>query len=226
MLPNDLVSKKGRYTIFSCLSSEELEELELVQTTQVYKKGQPVFQENTQSAALFYVNQGFVKVTKLGSNGKEQILRIAKTDDLVGYRSVISGSRYKSSAIAIEDSVITLIPKAFFLKLLQNNPVFYSKVTIMLCETLDRTETKITDIAYKPVRGRIAEALLLLNDLLDEKEHITLTREDLAGLVGTVKETAIRIISEFKHDKLIEIHKRSIKVVNEKGLEKVSSLYN
>ncbi|KXX68662.1 Crp/Fnr family transcriptional regulator [Flammeovirga sp. SJP92] len=223
--PSCACKAKSNQSMFSCLTAEQLEKLQ-THTCHFFKKGQPIFQEDSMPTGVYCISEGLVKVTKLGSNGKEQILRIAKPGDFVGYKSLIKGSRYRASAIAIEDSSICLIPKAIFMELLHENVEFYQQIVHLLCEVIDNAETKITDIAYKPVRGRIAEALLVLDKAFVDKEHITLTREDLAGLVGTVKETAIRIISEFKHEKLIEINKRSIKIINPDGLVKISHLYD
>lgn len=223
--PSCALKAKSSQSLFSCLTAEQLEKLQL-HTCLFFKKGQPVFQEDSMPTGVFCISEGLVKVTKLGSNGKEQILRIAKPGDFVGYKSLIKGSRYRASAVAIEDSSICHIPKAIFMELLNENVEFYQQIVHLLCDVIDNAETKITDIAYKPVRGRIAEALLVLDKAFEDKEQITLTREDLAGLVGTVKETAIRIISEFKHEKLIEINKRSIKIINPEGLIKISHLYD
>ncbi|ANQ50646.1 Crp/Fnr family transcriptional regulator [Flammeovirga yaeyamensis] len=223
--PTCALEAKGSQSLFSCLTPEQLEKVKQ-HTCHFFKKGQPIFQEESVPTGVFCISEGLVKVTKLGSNGKEQILRIAKPGDFVGYKSLIKGSRYRASAIAIEDSSICHIPKAIFMELLHENVAFYQQIVHLLCEVIDNAESKLTDIAYKPVRGRIAEALLLLDKAFEDKEQITLTREDLAGLVGTVKETAIRIISEFKHEKLIEINKRSIKIINPDGLVKISHLYD
>ena len=194
--PTCALKAKGSQSLFSCLTPEQLEKVQQ-HSCQFYKKGQPIFQEESVPTGVFCISEGLVKVTKLGSNGKEQILRIAKPGDFVGYKSLIKGSRYRASAVAIEDSSICLIPKAIFMELLNENVAFYQQIVHLLCDVIDSAESKLTDIAYKPVRGRIAEALLLLDKAFEDKEQITLTREDLAGLVGTVKETAIRIISEF-----------------------------
>ncbi|AZQ64274.1 Crp/Fnr family transcriptional regulator [Flammeovirga pectinis] len=223
--PSCALKAKGSQSLFSCLTAEQLDKLQ-PHTCHYFKKGQPIFQEESMPTGVYCISEGLVKVTKLGSNGKEQILRIAKPGDFVGYKSLIKGGRYRASAIAIEDSSICLIPKAIFMEILHENVEFYQQIVHLLCEVIDSAESKLTDIAYKPVRGRIAEALLLLDKAFEDKEQITLTREDLAGLVGTVKETAIRIISEFKHEKLIEINKRSIKIINPDGLVKISHLYD
>lgn len=216
---------RGR-SLFSCCTVPEMEEVDTAKSCNIYKKGQIIFQEGSQPIGLYCISTGLVKLTKVGSNGKEQILRIAKPGDFLGYRSLLSEQRYRASAIAIEDCNICLVPRSTFTKLLQQNNRFYQGLTKMLCDVIENAENKLTDIAYKPVRGRVAEALLLLDKAFEDREQITLTREDLASFVGTVKETAIRIISEFKSENLIEINKRSIKVVNPEGLMRISNLYD
>jgi CRP-like cAMP-binding protein len=77
---------------------------------------------------------------------------------------------------------------------------------------------------------RLAEILLLLvHDFgLDDEQflNISLTREELANIVGTATESVIRLLSEFKSDKLVELNGRKIKVLNKKGLEKISNVFN
>jgi CRP-like cAMP-binding protein len=212
--------------LLNVCSTDELEQISDSKSCNFYKKGQIIFQEDSLPIGLYCLNTGMVKIVKLGSNGKEQILRIAKAGDFLGYRSLIGNTRYRASAVALEDSTACLIPKTEFSQLIRQNVNFYDGIMKMLCEVIENAETKITDIAYKPVRGRIAEALIMLDQAFADREQITLTREDLAGFVGTVKETAIRIISEFKNEKLIEINKRSIKVLNPEGLLRISNLYD
>lgn len=158
--------------------------------------------------------------------GKEQIVRIVKAGDVVGYRSLIMHQRYSSSAFAIEDSKVCLIPKDEFMKLSANNRKFYEELMRMICEELENSQNKMTEIAYKPVRGRIAEALILLAQMSVPQGVINLTRDDLASFVGTVKETVIRVLSELKSEHFIEIDKRTIKVLNLSGLEKLSGMYD
>ena len=78
------------------------------------------------------------------------------------------------------------------------------------------------------MRERLAEILLLLvNDFgLDEHNYlrISLTREELANIVGTATESVIRLLSEFKADKLVDLDGRKIKILNLKGIEKISNV--
>ncbi len=224
--PHCSTCKSREKSLLCACSFNELSEIDANKSFNTYKKGQVVFQEGGLPLGMYCINEGVVKLVKLGSNGKEQILRIAKQGDFLGYRSLLVNSRYRASAVAIEDTALCMVPKSSFMKLVKENTAFHEGVTKLLCDVIESADNKTTDIAYKPVRGRIAEALLMLDRTFDDREQITMTREDLASFVGTVKETAIRIISEFKNDKLIEINKRSIRVIDAEGLVKISNLYD
>jgi CRP-like cAMP-binding protein len=197
----------------------------------MYRKSQIVFHENAMPIGLYCIYEGSVKISKLNSNGREQIMRIAGPGDFLGYRSLIAHRPYTDTAVAIEDATICLVPKSEFFNVMQNNKKFYEALLQMICKDADEMETKLGNIAYKPVRGRIAEALVLLAgknqfEKKEDKTYINLTREDLASLVGTVKETAIRTISEFKDENLIEIDKRRIRILDFDKLLYISSLYD
>ncbi|MCU0390171.1 MAG: Crp/Fnr family transcriptional regulator [Thermoflexibacter sp.] len=202
-----------------------------MKTCNMYRKSQIVFHENAMPIGLYCIYEGSVKISKLNSNGREQIMRIAGPGDFLGYRSLIAHRPYTDTAVAIEDATICLVPKSEFFNVMQNNKKFYEALLQMICKDADEMETKLGNIAYKPVRGRIAEALVLLAgknqfEKKEDKTYINLTREDLASLVGTVKETAIRTISEFKDENLIEIDKRRIRILDFDKLLYISSLYD
>jgi CRP-like cAMP-binding protein len=98
----------------------------------------------------------------------------------------------------------------------------------IVCRELREANDYITDIAQKTVRERLAEVLLLLKDNfeLDNANtlQISLTREELANMVGTATESVIRLLSEFKQDNLIDLQGRKIKFINVAGLTKVANL--
>ena len=100
----------------------------------------------------------------------------------------------------------------------------------IVCAELKEANDYITDIAQKTVRERLAEVLLLLKENFDldadKTLQISLTREELANTVGTATESIIRLLSEFKQDKLIDLQGRKIKIINLAGLTKVANLTN
>lgn len=203
---------------------------EKFQTIQ-FKKEQLLYCERNTPLGLYCVHSGKIKIYKLGSDGKEQMIRIASEGDFLGYEHLITGSNYSSSATVLEDTTLYFIPKQDFLGLLKNNEKFSTDFLTLLCQSLLDTEKKMINIAYKPVRGRLAEALLLLNNIFGNTGNttispISLSRDDLANYIGTAKETAIRMLSEFRKEKLVSTEGNYIKILNPNELSRISNFYN
>lgn len=222
--------KSRKNSLFHFCHLEELGKINDEKSCSVYKRGQILFQEGGNPMGMYCVNEGKVKLYKYASDGKEQIVRIAKPGDFIGYKSLLAGTRYPVSASALEDAQICIIPKHSIMELFKENEGFSKSMIEVLCSTIDETYAKMADLAYKPVRGRIAEALLFLNKFYKDEKNpegiITITREDLASFVGTVKETTIRMLREFKDEGLIETEKSDIRLLNVPKLTKIAELYD
>ena len=211
--------------ILKHFTSEELMELSHEKKTILYKKGDSIIEEGSTPKGIYYLDKGTAKMFKLGFNGKEQILRFTKAGDIIGYRSILSKQPYGASATAMEDVEVCFIPEKFFIKVLEFHPKLAFDVLRRISEDLGESAQTITFLAQKTVRERLAEVLVLLEKKLGtDKEgfiNISLTREEMANLIGTATESAIRLISEFKNDELIEVDGRRIKILDHKKLEKL-----
>ena len=219
-----------RKSIFRGIDTCDMLDLSQKKTCYFYRKGQMIFYEGKGALGIYCVNQGKIKVFKLGSEGKEQIIRMVLQGEVMGLRSVVSGRPYSASATALDDSVCCFISKRKFFQLTIKYPEISQRIMILLSQLLDGAENKITSLAQKSVRERLAETLLSLdeafkNEKCSDGSVISLSREDLANLVGTATETVIRLLSEFKHDELVEIRGRKIKVLNKKELLKIGKAY-
>lgn len=219
-------------SLFSDLSEKDLQILCHGKTCIKYKRGQTLFYEGTRPMGLFCINSGKVKVYKMSTEGKEQILNLAKPGDFLGYRALISEEFYNASATVIEEAAICYIPKSNFLEILNTNPAFFQKMMKAVCHELGVMEDKLVTIAQKSVRERLATTLLMLKETYGMEGNesvlidIALSREDLANIIGTATETVIRLLSEFKNDQLISLEGKKIKVVDPDGLMKEADLYS
>lgn len=180
---------------------------------------------------LYCINSGKVKLSQSGADGKDQIIRLAKDGDVLGYRALLSGDRYSNSATALDDSNICFIPKEVFFKLIEKNASLSLQVMRMLSENLKNAQQRITDMAQKPVRERLAEALLFLKETYGfEDDGVTLnvpvSREDLANMAGTATETTIRLLSDYKQEGMLELPGRKIKITNLPKLVKVANIHD
>ncbi len=194
-----------------------------------YKKGQNIFHEGMRPQGVYCVNFGKIKVAKIGDDGKEQILRLVKAGDLLGYRSLLGEERYYASAVAMEESGICFIPKDLFMGILQKDGVLSMEMMRLLSEDLRKAEQSITHLAQKPVRERLAEALLFIKETYGYEEDqqtigLRISREELANLVGTATETVIRLLSEFKSDGMISLEGKKIKILSAGALVKTARI--
>jgi CRP/FNR family transcriptional regulator, polysaccharide utilization system transcription regulator len=216
-------------SIFKFLKPDEVTTINFEKDFRQYKRGDILYQEGNRISGFYCINSGIIKVFKTGFDGKEQIIRFAKTGDIIAYRSVLSNELACTSAKVIEDCNVCFIPSEILISFIKTNPNFALELVKLACHELGEANSFITDIAQKTVRERLAEVLLfLVNDFgLDNQQflNISLTREELANIVGTATESVIRLLSEFKSDKLVELNGRRIKIINTKGLEKISNVF-
>ncbi|MBF9219628.1 Crp/Fnr family transcriptional regulator [Hymenobacter ruricola] len=221
-------NRKG--PLMGCCQLEELDFISGSKVSQSYQKGQRIFQEGAPAQGLHCVNQGKIKVTKSGGDGKEQIVRLAKEGDVMGFQSVLTETKYTTSAVALEDCVVCFIPRADFFRVWQSNVQFSTSLMQMMAKALGAAEVQMLHLAYKPVRERLAEALLLLYHTFRKAGEalpfsMAISREDLASLVGTAKETATRLLSEFKEEGIIATRGSQVTILEPSGLSKIASLY-
>lgn len=216
--------------IFKNLTLEETDILNFEKDFRQYKRSDILYQEGNRISGFFCINSGIIKVFKTGFDGKEQIIRFARRGDIIAYRSVLSNELACTSAKVIEDCQVCFIPSEILISFIKTNSTFALDLIRLACHELGEANSFITDIAQKTVRERLAEILILLvNDFgLDSDNYlkISLTREELANIVGTATESVIRLLSEFKSDKLVELNGRKIKILDTRGLEKISNLYS
>lgn len=218
-------------TCFSDLMPDDMDELANKKISTVYKKGQTIFYEGMMPTGIYCLYKGKIKISRRGIDGKEQIVRFVLEGGLLGIRSLMGGRKYSASATTIEESVVCYIDSKTFFKLTTKYPHISQCVMSLICALLEEAEAKMTSLAQKPVRERLAEGLLILDDLFngvggckveEGKNVISLPREDLANLVGTATETVIRLLSEFKDEKFIEIEGRKITILDKDGLKKTA----
>jgi CRP-like cAMP-binding protein len=218
-------------SLLSCCRDEELEVLALSKTCQQYASGQAIFHEGSRALGLYCVHDGKIKVTKTGGDGKEQIIRLARGGDMLGYRGLVGGTPHSASAIALGDCTVCFIPKADFFRQLEGNAQFSQALMQLLSKALGEAEERMLHLSYKPVRERLAEALLLLMRTyrtLGELQPFTMSisREDLGALMGTTKETTTRMLSEFKEEGILTTKGSAITIIAPIRLVEIATLYD
>jgi CRP-like cAMP-binding protein len=218
-------------SIFCNLKREILEEVSSQKGGNLYKKGEIVFSEGFKPFGIHCVSKGRIKIYKLGDDGKDQIVRVAKVGDIIGYRSLISDEIYSASAEALEDSRTCFIPKNTFFELIKQENEFALKIMKVLSKDLRKAESQSINIAQRTVKERLANALLSKRDIIEEKEgkelmSFTISRKDLADLIGCAPETLIRMLSQLKKEGVISLNKREVEILNHVKLYKLAHKYS
>lgn len=190
-----------------------------------FHKGETIFEDGDSAKGVYFIKKGTAKLSKLGVYGKEQILRFIKEGDLIGYRSLLCGENLQAKGEAMTELETTFLPADIFLHLLEVDPKLSFVMLQKIAFELGESSNTVTFLAQKTVRERLAEILLLLEQKLGTDPEgfikISLTREEIANIIGTATESAIRLISEFKQDGLIEVDGRNIKIVQHEKLRKL-----
>jgi len=197
---------------------EELQRLPNERKVKHYKRRDIIFEEGDYPRYLHFVKSGKVKVFKTNEDGKEYIININKTGDFFGYLDLIKHDKYTESAAAMEETEISLVPKEDFVKLLNANRDVTSQLIKMLADNVSEKEEQLLNLAYNSVRRRVADAILLLSQK-QEDGSISILRDDLARIVGTAKESVIRMLTEFKEDGYIKVVDGAIYIVDAEGLK-------
>jgi len=212
-----------QFNSLRAMNKAELKKVSDSKITKKVKKGEAIFEEGDKLDGVFCVRDGVSKLSKLSANGKDQIVKLASKGEVMGHRSVIAEESSNLSAIAVSDMELCFIPKDSIVHTLSQNPNFAVEVLRHMAHDLKEADDVIVNMSQKTVKQRIAEAFIYLKSNYGENDegflNLTLSREDIANVVGTATESAIRIISEFKKKEMIKTSGKKIGIIDEKQLQ-------
>lgn len=215
-----------QFNSLRALSKEELKKVSDAKITLKIKKGDSLFVEGQKLDGVFCVKDGVSKLSKLSSNGKEQIVKLSNRGEVMGQRSVIAEDFTNLSATAISDMEVCFIPKEIISNILNTNPYFSLEVLRHMAHDLKEADDVIVNMSQKTVRQRLAEAFIYLKKNYGEDENgfliLTLSRDDYANIVGAATESSIRMISEFKKMGFIKTSGKKIGIVKHQKLQELS----
>jgi len=209
-------------SILTDLPADDFELLTANKIEKLYKKGEIIFREGAYPAGIFFIKDGKVKKYKLDNDGKEHIIYVANTGELLGYHAILSEDRYPDSAAALEESKIAFVSKEDFLDTLQQSEVLGRRLLKTLSHEFAVLVNSISMYAQKSVRERLALQLIVLREKYKVNfkpgmpVEINMGRDDLASLVSTARENVVRVLTEFKDEEILVTKGRKI-IVHDVG---------
>jgi len=211
---------------FSGLPEDQLNEIKNIAVDRHFNKGEIIFSDGDEGNGFFVVVEGLVKIFKVSSEGKEQILHIYGPGEPFGQVAVYAGRSYPANAQAIAKSQAFFFPRAAFVDLITRIPSLAMNMLAVLSMRLRSFTVQVENLSLKEVPGRLAAYLVYLNDEQGKEDVVTLSisKGQLASLLGTIPETLSRIFARMTELNLIEMAGRDIKLLNRGGLEELAEL--
>ena len=214
-------------SIFNELSNDDLNALQEMKSFHQLKKGESLFKEGSYPRGLFCLNEGKIKISQVGVDGKEQIVHLVHEGDVMGYRAIFGEDTYSCSAVATDDAKVCFLPKSQFYKMAEKNSKLMLRIAHLLADELKQAERKITITAQQPVIDRIAQCLLFLKKNYGQEAdgqtiNCLIKREELANMAGTTRETATRMLYKLQKLNLVALAGKKVKITDEKRLTEIA----
>jgi CRP-like cAMP-binding protein len=210
--------------LFAALSMEELSHVVAITKERHYERGDVIFLEGDPEGALHYVRSGLVKVFKTSTAGREQILRLIAAGHTFNDVPALDGGPNPASAAAMEQSTIYIIQRAELRALITARPQVAAAVVQTLASALRHLVTLVEDLSLRHVTARVAK--LLLEQPPEQQIQHRLTQQEIAALVGTVREVVGRSLKELETAGSIEIRQGRVTVLNRERLQLIVETMN
>ena len=187
-----------------------------------FKKGETVFREGEPVTGIYFVYSGTAKVHKKWGEDKELIIKFAASGAILGHRGLGSKMIYAVSATAIEPLIVCFVDIKFFEASLKTNNSLSYELMVLFAGELDISERKMRDLAHMPVKGRVAQALLSLDEQFGSNSDgcigLELSRHDLAAFAASTYETVFRVIIDLTRDSIVTVTGKQIRIIDRQRL--------
>jgi CRP-like cAMP-binding protein len=201
--------------LWSNLNQLTQERLHLETRELQFKRGQYVYQVGEIPQGLYFIDSGLVGLTVVGVTGKEHLLRFFKKGQFFGHRSILSDELYHGSSVCLEACVIRMLPKSSLINLLDENPLFYKDIALVLAKELRRAENQHVMVLENQMLARVAQTLVFLKQI--DPVHLW-TRQEIANFCASTTSTVIKTMALLEEMRLIRQKGRVIEILDRQGL--------
>ncbi|HLO58690.1 MAG TPA: Crp/Fnr family transcriptional regulator [Bacteroidales bacterium] len=202
--------------VFSSVHAKELSGFQNYKREIIFRKGETLVKQGSIQSTILFINEGFVKHTIEGYHNKDVIIRLSGKNEYIGLNLLSWKNESLYTTEALKKTRVCMIESSYFRKLYTNYPVLFLRLFTNFSEELDYLYERLKIIGTRNMQGKLASALLYLSDYGQKQEDIYshITRKDLAELSGMSVESMVRMLNEFKHEKLIQIKGKNILLNN------------
>jgi CRP-like cAMP-binding protein len=200
------------------LTPQEIEATRGIRHIRKYQARQILYHEGMPALGIHFLCSGRVKLSRGNNHGRQQILRIVGPGEMCGEETLLDGAPYTNTAEALDTCQSAFVRREAFLELLQNRDRVLLPLLQHVCQVLIDTQVRFAHVALSDARTRLAAQLLALADRYKQPGakgttlNISLRRGELAALVGLSPETAMRLLSQFQREGLLEVQGRRLTI--------------
>jgi CRP/FNR family transcriptional regulator len=207
--------------LFNGLPEDQITAIGKIAVEKRINKGEIIFSEGDEGKGFFIIAEGRVKVFKVSSEGKEQILHIFGPGQPFGEGPVFTGQRFPANAQAIDKTRALFFPRISFVNLISANPSLALNMLAIMSKKLRQFAVQIENLSLKEMPARLASYLIFLADEQKTDNLVTLkiSKGQLASTLGTIPETLSRVFAKLSGQNLISVEGKNITLLDRRGLE-------
>ena len=201
-------------SVFQSLSEAHLQAIARVARRQMLSAGETLFHTGTAGDAMYVIEAGSLKISRITPSGKERIIRVLGQGEVIGEMALFDDQPRSADAVSLEDTVLIRIPKVEFLNLLERIPLLAIRFLAVLASRLRKMNEKLEELTFLTARRRIARLLLEMMEVAAGEItgaptiRLKLTQEEMAALIGTSRETVSRILSDLQESRIISVEEK------------------
>jgi len=210
--------------LFNGLPEDQIFAIKKIAVENQFNKGEIIFSEGDEGNGFFVIAEGRVKVFKVSTEGKEQILHIFGPGQPFGEVPVFTGQRFPANAQAIDKIRVLFLPRASIIDLISANPSLALNMLAIMSKKLRQFAVQIENLSLKEMPARLASYLIFLADEQNNDNVVSLkiSKGQLASLLGTIPETLSRVFAKLSSQNLISVDGKKIALLDRRGLENLA----
>ena len=215
-------------TLFKGVSREEKRMLAAAESERCFAKGKVIYKEGGRPSELYCLLEGRVKIYREGMD-RRQTMRLVRTGECFGYRPYMLHQKYAMTAETMSEVKVVCVKMCEVRRLMARNPKVAMNFVRDLSAQLGQTDGRLVSLTQKHIRGRMADALLMMLDTYGRELNTGLlacqmSREEIANLANMTTANGIRTLAAFNDEGVVELQGKRIKIMNEMQLRKISAL--
>ncbi len=181
-----------------------------------YNRKDIIVKQFSASSHVYYIIKGIIKVSSEQRKGKNLVMKIDTTGSFVGLISLLGGDSYDFTVTAVENCTLAQIPVTTLKSVMLQNAQFALEISQLISRHGLFLINRLAGLLYKQLPGRVADLILYFADdiFCNNEFEFPVNRTELAELCGTTKESLIRTLSEFNHDRIIELERNRIRIIS------------